>query len=374
MPQNSTTSRPIYVPILKAKEGEFGALSRLLDETKDLVRPFIDVPEVATDFETGEPAKSIGQHVGNLAARIRESWGTGRPFLLNLPKFRQGDMLADGTSVVAHVLRDCAEQALFVVPAVTRGTSPERLMDVRSYLADQGAVSDGACVRLQIADVGDDVNLDTELDRLLTKLAVGPGDIDLVVDLGDVGADVGRAAILARYALGAAREYTKDWRRVVLAGASFPEDLSEVSAATVQALPRNEWALWQMLHRSPKKIGLRLIFGDYAISHPIAKELDPRTMRMSASVRYTTENAWMVVKGRNVRQFGYDQYYDLSRIIHDHADYAGESFSWGDDYIAKCARREEGPGNATTWRKVATNHHISRVTQDLVVHSLLSDA
>ncbi len=108
-----------------------------------------------------------------------------------------------------------------------------------------------------------------------------------------------------------------------------------------------------------------MIFGDYAISHPVPKELDPRTMRMSASIRYTTESEWLVVKGRNVRQFGFDQYFALSKALVERPEFSGLSFSWGDQYIADCADGITGPGNATTWRKVGTNHHITLVTREL---------
>jgi hypothetical protein len=86
-------------------------------------------------------------------------------------------------------------------------------------------------------------------------------------------------------------------------------------------------------------------------------------MIMSASIRYTTDSDWLVVKGRNVRQYGFEQYFDLCRALVERPEYYGPAFSWGDEYIGRCAAREVGPGNATTWRKVGTNHHITVVTR-----------
>jgi Beta protein len=45
--------------------------------------------------------------------------------------------------------------------------------------------------------------------------------------------------------------------------------------------------------------------------------------------------------------------------------FAGETFSLGDKYISDTARDKDGPGNATTWRKVNTIHHLTRVVTDL---------
>ena len=37
----------------------------------------------------------------------------------------------------------------------------------------------------------------------------------------------------------------------------------------------------------------------------------------------------------------------------------------GDDYIAKCARRLEGPSNLSRWKGVTINHHITTVVDNL---------
>jgi Beta protein len=178
-----------------------------------------------------------------------------------------------------------------------------------------------------------------------------------------IGADLGRATLLARAVL-SQTPLLGEWRRIVFASASFPENLSEVDAATVTTLPRIEAQLWERLKR---RGGLRqdTLFGDYAIAHPVPTELDPRTMRMSASIRYTTAENWLILKGRNVRQYGFDQYFELCRTLVTRPEYAGEDYSWGDRFIARCARGAGGPGNATTWRKVGTNHHVTLVAHEL---------
>ena len=89
---------------------------------------------------------------------------------------------------------------------------------------------------------------------------------------------------------------------------------------------------------------------------------NPRTMRMSASIRYTTTSDWVIVKGRNVRQYGFDQYNELAQVLVGLVD-VWIRISAGDRFIARCARGEAGPGNATTWRKVGTNHHLTLVAQ-----------
>ncbi len=115
-----------------------------------------------------------------------------------------------------------------------------------------------------------------------------------------------------------------------------------------------------------RKAQLRLpSFGDYAINHPKVLELDMRKVKPSATIRYTDENQWCIVKGKNVRDYGFGQYRALSKKVLDSPYFCGKSFSWGDDYIQKCANGQGKTGNLMSWRRVGTNHHIEKVTRDI---------
>jgi len=354
--------QPIYVPVLKGKEGEYAALEALPANVRTDLMPLIEVSDVPYDYANEGSTKSLDQHVSGIADRLRKCWHD-RPLYLDLPWFEGEERLSSGEVALKAVLRDCSERGVKAVPVVSRKKSPDYLAAAGSYST---SVRSGICIRLVVADFEEDVDLEAEIDRLLGL--AGGGDtsqIDLVLDLEDLGPDTGRALLVARSLFSMIP--TKDkWRRIVLVAASFPEDLSDVDAATITTLPRREWDLWKTLQRRQGLLPRRdLIFGDYGIAHPIPKELDPRTMRMSASIRYTTAKNWLVLKGRNVRQYGFDQYFELCKALVERPEYLGRDFSWGDQYISDCAEGMTGPGNATTWRKVGTNHHLTMVAEQV---------
>ena len=81
-------------------------------------------------------------------------------------------------------------------------------------------------------------------------------------------------------------------------------------------------------------------------------------MRPSASIRYTAQDSWLVLKGKNLRGNGFGQFYQVSRDLIARPEYSGRNFSWGDAYIYECGDELAGPGNLTTWRKVGTSHHL----------------
>lgn len=353
---------PLYVPILKGKEGEFAALSELSDAVRDTILPLIEVPRVPYDYVNERPTKTLDEHVAGVADRLQRCW-QDRPVYLDLPWFGERENLENGIVAVRKVLGDCRNANVTAIPVIAGSSSPAYLAAVNEHLTE---CANGLCIRLKEADFDDEGDVEPRalVDRLLN--AVGLTNLhqaDLILDLSNIGTDLGRATLAARAVIGEVpREI--EWRRLVLAAASFPENLSDVDAATTTVLPRLEWALWERLQRR-RVLRNNALFGDYAIAHPIATELDPRTMRMSASIRYTTPENWLIVKGRNVRQYGFDQYFELARTLVALREYSGEEFSWGDGFIARCARREAGPGNATTWRKVGTNHHLTLVARSL---------
>jgi hypothetical protein len=354
-------TQPIYVPVLKGKEGEYSALEMLTADTRPWLMPLIEIPDVPYDYANERAAKSLDDHVSGIAERLRKCWRDG-PLYIDFPWIEKEERLSDGRVALEAVLSDCANRGVEAAPVLSRTSSADYVSAAGRYSATTHI---GACVRLCVADFEEDIDLDGEVGRLLAGFGGNIAQLDLVLDLEDLGRDVGRAVLVAR-SLFSMIPRKDEWRRVVLVAASFPEDLSDVDASTITTLPRREWELWKILQKRPSNLPRRdLIFGDYAIAHPVTKELDPRTMQMSASIRYTTPNDWLVVKGRNVRQYGFDQYFDLCKALVKRAEFSGSDVSWGDRYITDCAAGITGPGNATTWRKVGTNHHLTLVTREV---------
>lgn len=351
----------MYVPLLKGKEGELSALEELASDVRANVTPLIEVPRVPYDFVNERPSRSIDQHVGGLAERLNRAWSGGRAYL-DLSVFSDEERMGDGRLPLDAVLGDCRENSLIVAPVLSLESTDDVLAVARSHI---NACGSGACIRLRVSDFEDDESdPNNQVDHVLESLQAAPQVVDLLLDLEALEGDSARNVLVARSVLQMLPR-AGQWRSQILAASSFPSDLSDVDAATVRHLPRREWELWMSLQRRPKQLPTPFVFGDYAIAHPVPTELDPRTMRMSASIRYTANDSWLVVKGRNVRQYGFEQYFELCRTLVARPEYSGRAFSWGDRFIDDCAFERSGPGNATTWRKVGTNHHITLVARAL---------
>ena len=358
----------LYVPILKGKEGEFAALETLPPAVKPLVTPLIEVPGVPFDFALGRSARSLDEHTRSVLERMSKSWGANE-FYLSTPYFGEDEHLADGRCALDFLLSECKKRDLRVIPVI----SPRSSDACFKTLFERKNHDETVCIRLSTSDFTEDVDTDEVLSDLLQRIGRGSvNGLDLVVDFGDLEFEDAIAAFMARSVLAMPVPLNEAWTNVIFAASSFPKDLSSVGPNSITLLPRREWKLWKEIHGKRSAIPRNLVFGDYAISHPTQRELDPRTMRMSASIRYTAPNDWLIVKGRNVNQYGFEQFFELSKSLTQKPEYCGSNYSWGDRFIFDCAEGISGPGNATTWRKVGVNHHIAFMARQLANPSGLS--
>ena len=82
-------------------------------------------------------------------------------------------------------------------------------------------------------------------------------------------------------------------------------------------------------------------------------------------LRYATRDKWLVVRG-GVPILDHDgSIHEVAKRILISGVFAGELFSWGDEFIEACANRLGMKGSPTTWRAANMNHHMTRVTQDV---------
>ena len=72
-----------YVPILKGKDGEYGALKELSPSTKSKLTPLVEIISVPWDFENEVPKESIDTHLEDVCEKILASWGTDHPLYID---------------------------------------------------------------------------------------------------------------------------------------------------------------------------------------------------------------------------------------------------------------------------------------------------
>jgi hypothetical protein len=268
----------------------------------------------------------------------------------------------DATHPVDFVFDSARARGLSPIPVVSLIKGEEYLTACASSAARDRR---GICIRIQREDFVDFADLGAEITRVLDAVGAERRTADLLLDFRALTPEP--RGLNAGDALGLIDRVPElnTWRTFTVAATSFPENLIGLPASDSSFIPREEWNLWRSILRGrPSRLPS---FADYAISHPEPAEVDPRVMRPSASVRYTADDYWLVLKGRNLRDHGYEQFHEVCRELIERPEYSGRPFSWGDEYIDDCASESVGTGNLTTWRKVGTSHHLAFVLRQLSI-------
>lgn len=362
-----------YVPVLKWKRGEQVGLEQCTTLVKNSMTPLLEIPPIPWNFDVNKPKKTVDDHIGGVVDAIVKSWGAERRFFLDTMNL--GDEACDsGENPLVFLTRECLSRNLHVVPAFDLSISDTTLDDLRGVIADTGI-----CLRICEELMEDPDVFRTMVETVLKRLNVTKEDVDLIIDLGYKSEPV--HLVFVRSLINDIVFDHEEWRSFTLAFTSFPEDMGGIARDSIEQLRRLEWETWEKLLSSYKSGSLRRMptFGDYCIANPAMAEVDPRTMNQSGHIRYTIQDEFMIVKGgavRNVRRGGviqtkgrtFKQMTKLCKVLVSKPQFCGSSFSWGDQYIQDCANGQVSHGNAETWRRVGTNHHLTFVAQQISIH------
>lgn len=186
------------------------------------------------------------------------------------------------------------------------------------------------------------------------------GNIDLLVDLKEIKENGAHYRKYFNYS-----QEIKDlakWRNFIFACGSFPENLSECTVDEPKLIPRIEWVSWLDI----KNTGFKRLptFADYTVRNPIYNET-LQFYHSTASIKYTLENDWVILKGKAKK---FEDYLANASLLVKDKRFLGEDFSGGDKFVAEKAKhfktyirnpKVKGTGNTEMWLNAFINHHLT---------------
>jgi len=352
-----------YTPCLRWKQGEYQAVLELSSETKKKITPLIEIPELGWDFKEKKQMKTVDQLLEPFAKRVCTKWGNEFCFIDVMKNIKSSDRMENGTHPVKFAFDKLRERKSLAIPVIGLDKEEEHLKAIKEILKKDKR---GVCFRVKIEEAAKK-ELKNNLDFLKSYLEIEVDNCDLILDLGAPNFLPIEGLVKIIQGIFTQLPYLNGWRTVSIIGTSFPETMAVVKRG-IDVIQRYEWQLYKelvdVLRMKKKRIPT---FGDYTINHPTIILVDMRIVKPSASIRYTVSDKWVIVKGTNYREDP-EQYIELSKRLVKTKYYCGKDFSFGDDYIFKCAVKQVSYGNLTTWRKVGTNHHIEKLSHDIANH------
>jgi Beta protein len=326
------------------------ALSQLSPDIRRRVAPIIEF--VLKEFDLTALGMSSAKAATHLAQT--SGWGTDKPVLLDF-----------------HLLGN--EIATEVIPLLSRnaknhGVNASLVTGLSHPAAFYAAISSAARA------TGFDVTLRVHPYELrqagssslviekLAEIGTQPRSVHLVLDF--------QALFDTRPNIASALETLRrigSWKSITVLLGAFPKDLADVEKNSQQVLSRLDWLAWRdFVSENPYSAPG---FGDYTIQHGVYEEHEGQHLNFSASIRYTADEGWVVMRGEGVLNEdgpGYAQWPANAQLLCGREEFSGSAYCTGDRYIETMSEQTSQTGTAKDWLAAGINHHVTFVVRQIM--------
>ncbi|AKM09149.1 beta family protein [Croceicoccus naphthovorans] len=352
-----------YVPLLRWRAGEYRAIKRLSDPCRQRTVPLIEVLPPDYDFALRQPKKHIDEQLKPFGKQIEDHWPS-RPALVDAVQIDAPTRMSDGRHPLTFIFDDARARELALVPVTALDRDTAYQHSVAGIVAADGR---GIGLRCGLEEALDP-DFEMHVSALTAHVGCPADAVDILLDLGSPQFDPQNPLIAIVASALASGGIFLSARSVTILATSFPDSLTSLQFG-LDVLPRREWLLYKALMAALPAVARRPGFGDYAVAAVEFPKGDMRFMRGSPNVRYAIDDAWLIAKAKRQKSNNNHAYPGLCGAIIASGRFAGAAFSEGSRYIDGCCLGTEKMGNPTTWKWVATNHHITKVVADLATLS-----
>lgn len=341
-----TLSEPwTYLALLKGRQAEYEALRELAPKVRRQVTPLLLLRELGGESTVRELSVAL--------TRLRLDWGDQGPLILD------GEWLADARTFRLAMEAARAKQWI-TVPAA-------RLSDPAPYLevVRQTATATGAALRVHRSDFAGG-SVGERLGDTMEALGITPECTDLILDFRGIEWPHLGADELAAESMVSLIPHPERWRHFAFASSSIPPDFRGFARNEVTRVPRAEAWLYESLLERRRALPRVPTYGDYVVANPDpVEEVRADYLPQTALMRYSTPGDWLIARGYDINKEGSGHFPPLLRRLMAEPGFRDSTFSAGDRWISDAAAGSGSAGNATIWRRAASSHHMTMITQQI---------
>jgi len=320
-----------YIPFLKLKVNEIGALAALSPEIKIKTYPFFDLPKKNNSTEL--LFKKLLQKSRN---SVKKNLADFPAFFLDNLDI-DDSLTIDGLDNYEAVIDAFGDLEKFIpVVALDRLTSRNALVFRKK--AEGNIASKSIAIRLQVDDFQSFSVIKDDL-RELQNQGIGLfEDWILIIDnqmcKNIDGCD--RGDLINKFLSKANGHIIA--KSIIVAGSSITASIKDILSSTSELdYHRNELVIYRTVAKAKKHPNIYL--GDYTVVSPQYSDLDipPEAMQnvIAAKVIYSHGDSHYIIRGGSLKSHprGRLQYNDIAGTILSKSFYRGDSYSWGDKFI-----------------------------------------
>jgi hypothetical protein len=328
------------------------------------ITPVLRVPAREWDWTKGAFKKTEADHLRTVVEKLIGAWAGGTAYIdLSL---LSSDTPVRGQHPLRYAVDTAAAAGVTLIPLARPESSP-------AFLAEAAGLSaHGYGIHLA-QDTWHSVN-PAELVGLLTTLKTVPAQVDIMVDFGTSTGPLVRVGVEAELAsLGALGSF----RSTTVGGSAAPDLRS--SPRGVNEYDREDWLLYEDVRTRRASASLPTPdYLDHLIQFPgqMEQQVDPRFMLISAVLRYTVDDKWLVAKGtlykansrvKSSAPTGGAALIPALHLLQAHPEYTTPLRTQTDDWIDGVVAGIFSPASPQQWREWGSLRHM-----EVAVHQLSS--
>lgn len=342
-----------YVPVLRWKRGERVALQKIADKLRPSITPLVELIPYEFSAEKIQKIGGYSSKFAETAKQIADCWGTA-PFFSDLWYIYHLIPDVKKISPLQVFAAHCQNEKNCLIPVTGLQRDGFYQAEVRHVTAN------GVCLRLHRNDLQKE-SFKKDLLELIEYLRLAPDTVDLLIDFQVVDGKEMTYTNLCEII-----PNIKDWRTFTVTSGSFTKDLSSFQKNDEHLLSRKDWLSWRN-QVNQRNLLRNPTYSDYTIQHGLFSE-PPPVPNFSASIRYTSKEHWIIIRGESVFKDdgpGYAQWPANAQLLCAKSEFCGPDFSFGDKYIYEMGLQTEKTGRAEDWIRSGINHHMTFVVDQV---------
>lgn len=338
-----------YMPILRAKQGEFSAYAKLNQEVKNRIIPIFETKEFlySTTEETNKSKASeitLKKHIKNYCLK---------------------DKIGFDLKNNIELMKELIDLNFNIIPVIEL----ERFEAFEMNFLKSEKVISNFIIRIKFPFL-----LEGELHKLkeIFEEYSDVYHIYLLFDLGDIIEYEQRKTVVQQFKN--LIIFIKENRvnlKVIVSSSSLPKNLNSVEAGKIKRVDKLEFKLFKKIEE--KFSDIFFLYSDYGISKNTDVDIDFSKTglgnKILAKIRYTLNEHYLLLKGRNESENKVNHskigYKELVKKLIESKEFMGADFSYGDKKIAALPSTKDRTGSHTTLIEYGTNHHIAVILKQL---------
>lgn len=340
----------LYVPILKAKQGERGALEAF--DTELLVEGLRPLFEIHPPSQKRKKPLAANDHVKEVAEELSKCWAIDFPFYVDTIWLDRGNasLLPPFLEFMSDILGSESQTA---IPVLHLNASTSHCREIKKLQSQHRG--HGFAVRVTPTDAMD-------YDKMVSfaqRLDIPLGQVDLIIDFESNPMQIAKV-LPATFAIDA-------WRTVICSSGSAPGSIRGFEVDKWHTIGREDWKSFQVGLASPD-LPRMPVYSDYTCRAPG----EPQDWGSSvANLRYCLDDCWLVRRGALVEKGeSHDDMLTICKSLIRKKRYCGKTYSTGDFEInVRGTTPDARPGGATQWIEWGVNHHLTYVMRQILANS-----